>query len=399
MSLETISPTEHIMFDLFRPSAATNASGPPSTSTCACSCSSFASLDAVDSIHPLPGVDHGRAIDSGDSDKLPDVVDVFIPGGRPDDTISPVPFPLIPEEHSDSHAPSSRSTPSVHTSHCTVGKVVSFKRKLGNGTFGSVMLGEIDGQPDFVRAVKIIRKEMYMLDGPIPVTDDVSNYYHIREVRNEIKALLRVNGFSPFLPRDAFFIQDYLFYYCVMPVYPQSMAELLVQRFHAKEIMGDRFMYSMELTSALRTLHLLGIFHMDLKPDNIMIQENGHICIIDFGLSTTKRRQPRALVGTPGYCAPEASKDDDGEFDSDLADVYSYGQILVDLYLCPYPKSTFKDCVAAVEVLTSAAADRPTISEVQRHAIFEKVDWKRVGRTDYYDREYPQRALRRMLIF
>ncbi len=75
---------------------------------------------------------------------------------------------------------------------------------------------------------------------------------------------------------------------------------------------------------------------MDLKPDNIMIQENGHICIIDFGLSTTKRRQPRALVGTPGYCAPEASKLADGEFDNNLADVYSYGQILVDLYLCPY---------------------------------------------------------------
>ncbi len=249
-------PSEPIMFDLFRSvrlltrlfhkqSAATHSSGPPSASTCTCSCSYSsrdsappithvsASLDAADK-QPLPGVVQ-KAIDSttADSDQLPDVMDVCTPKGLLDDIISRVSFPSIPDERGDSRAPSSQSTPSVHTSPCTIfrkepselppvpksitysGKVISFKCKLGNGTFGSVMLGEIDGQPDFIRAVKVIRKEMYMLD-PIPVTDEVSDYNNISYVRNEVKALLRINGFSPFLPRDAFFVQDYLFYYCIM---------------------------------------------------------------------------------------------------------------------------------------------------------------------------------------
>ncbi|KAK7266059.1 hypothetical protein RIF29_18699 [Crotalaria pallida] len=44
--------------------------------------------------------------------------------------------------------------------------------------------------------------------------------------------------------------------------------------------------YAVELVLALEYLHNLGIVYRDLKPDNIMIQQNGHIMLVDFDLST-----------------------------------------------------------------------------------------------------------------
>ncbi|MFS7964367.1 putative protein kinase AGC-RSK-2 family [Helianthus anomalus] len=44
--------------------------------------------------------------------------------------------------------------------------------------------------------------------------------------------------------------------------------------------------YAAELVIALEYLHNLGIIYRDLKPENVMIQENGHIMLIDFDLST-----------------------------------------------------------------------------------------------------------------
>ena len=68
--------------------------------------------------------------------------------------------------------------------------------------------------------------------------------------------------------------------------------------------------YLQQLLPALETAHKQNIWHLDIKPENIMVDRYGHVYLIDFGAS--KHVEPNstlttslALAYTPGYCPPE----------------------------------------------------------------------------------------------
>lgn len=89
--------------------------------------------------------------------------------------------------------------------------------------------------------------------------------------------------------------------------------------------------YFHQLISAVRYCHSSGVFHRDLKLDNLLIDENMDLKVSDFGLSAlTDQVQPDGLLhtvcGTPAYVAPEmlAKKGYDGA----KVDVWSCGVIL-----------------------------------------------------------------------
>ena len=69
--------------------------------------------------------------------------------------------------------------------------------------------------------------------------------------------------------------------------------------------------YTSELVLAISHMHSLRMLYRDIKPHNVMIDAQGHINIIDFGLSKQDISTPRgamSLVGTPDYSAPEVLK-------------------------------------------------------------------------------------------
>jgi serine/threonine protein kinase len=67
--------------------------------------------------------------------------------------------------------------------------------------------------------------------------------------------------------------------------------------------------YASEILVALEEIHLHNVIHRDVKPENVMIDNSGHIKLIDFGFSkileAKKSFKTYTICGTTGYTAPE----------------------------------------------------------------------------------------------
>ncbi|MDY7083728.1 MAG: protein kinase [Actinomycetota bacterium] len=128
-----------------------------------------------------------------------------------------------------------------------------------------------------------------------------------------------------------------------------------------------------QVAAALAQAHELGVVHRDVKPDNILLQENAgrfEVRLTDFGiarvLDTAGLTTPQAIVGTPHYMAPEAIQ---GEA-VPASDVYSAGIVLFELVtgLPPYAGEP-------LAVLRGHLDETPSRPDGMSQPVWELITW------------------------
>ena len=90
--------------------------------------------------------------------------------------------------------------------------------------------------------------------------------------------------------------------------------------------------FAIQILKALQHAHDKGIVHRDVKPQNIMLLENGTIKVADFGIARFSHSETRTMtekaIGSVHYISPEQAK---GELTDEKADIYSVGIVLYEM--------------------------------------------------------------------
>ena len=198
---------------------------------------------------------------------------------------------------------------------------------IGKGAFGEVRVCKYK-ENGKIYAVKKMKKE---------IMKKKNQSFHIRTERDILKSID-----SPWITKLYYSFQDEKYLYLVMDFCQGGdLMSYLIKEDTINEKKAK--FYIAEIILCINEIHKMGCIHRDLKPDNILIDKNGHIKLSDFGLSVIsneklfpltnnninnnienipnrnlsnkdiqnfkKRRNNRILaysrVGTPDYIAPE----------------------------------------------------------------------------------------------
>ncbi|XP_035293950.1 ribosomal protein S6 kinase-related protein isoform X1 [Cricetulus griseus] len=117
-------------------------------------------------------------------------------------------------------------------------------------------------------------------------------------------------------------------------------------------------LFAAELVLVLCYLHDLGIIHRDVKMENILLDERGHLKLTDFGLSRRLSQGARAytICGTLQYMAPEVLS---GGPYNHTADWWSLGVLLFSLTTGKFPVAAERDHVTMLASVTHCKSEMP----------------------------------------
>ncbi|KAG8443852.1 hypothetical protein GDO86_009153 [Hymenochirus boettgeri] len=177
---------------------------------------------------------------------------------------------------------------------------------IGRGAFGEVAVVKLKNT-EKVFAMKILNKWEMLKRAETAC---------FREERDVL-----VNGDSQWITTLYYAFQDENNLYLVMDYYVGGDLLTLLSKFEDRLPEDMARFYLAEMVMAIDSVHQLHYVHRDIKPDNILLDMNGHIRLADFGsclkLMEDGTVQSSVAVGTPDYISPEilqAMEDGKGKY-------------------------------------------------------------------------------------
>lgn len=271
----------------------------------------------------------------------------------------------------------------------------SFLQVIGRGGYSTVLKAR-KRDCGLLYAVKIMRKAEIMRAGKVP------------QVFTELSILAKVH--HPFLIKLHYAFQSV----CIR----QNSAVFLVldfcpggELFHHLKVRGrlseaEARFYFAEVLLALGYLHECDILYRDLKPENVLLDAEGHIVLTDFGVSregVSSLSVRKSFCGSPEYMTPEMLR---GAGYTRAVDFYSLGAFLYELLAgippffhtnrtrmfrsiqnedLTFPHQFSREaCNLIARLMERTPASRlGSQKEVQLHPWCKGIDWDRVLRKDY----------------
>ncbi|KAL9267648.1 CBL-interacting serine/threonine-protein kinase 21-like protein [Drosera capensis] len=188
-------------------------------------------------------------------------------------------------------------------------------RTIGEGAFGKVKMAKNTVSGEMV-AIKIIDKVTVMENNLI------------YQVQREIKTMRLLN--HPNIIRIHEVLGTRSKIYIVMEYV--SGGQLSDKLSYSKRLTeGEARQLFQQLVDAVGYCHCRGVYHRDLKPQNLLLDSYGNLKISDFGLSTQRKQEAMlsTACGSPCYVAPELLRKKG--YEGAAADVWSCGVILFEL--------------------------------------------------------------------
>ena len=266
-------------------------------------------------------------------------------------------------------------------------------RCLGKGTYGTVLLvkqaatGKLYAQKQFRKASLTVRKQL------------------IEQTKTERSILESINR-HPFVVKLYYAFQDHEKLYLILE-YAQGGELFEHLRLQGMFQEDTAAFYLAELVLALEHLHsTVGVVYRDLKPENCLLDAEGHLLLTDFGLSKVAvdgEHHCRSMTGTVEYMAPEVIQMQDY---GTAVDWWSLGILGVDLLSGKTPFAANNDQKIrekivkskltlpfffgpdARDLLTRLLRKEPKkrlgacmpkdMKTIKNHRFFRKIDWKKL---------------------
>src|SRR4051794_38047712 len=194
--------------------------------------------------------------------------------------------------------------------------------KLGSGGMSTVYLAR-DETLDRAVAVKVMHREMS--EQP----DQLERF------RQEARAVAKISHPNVVSVIDAG--EDHGYPYIVFEYVEGETLKQRISRVGALDIQ-ESIAYAIEIARGLSTAHARNLVHRDIKPQNVLIDDEGRAKLTDFGISRQLEQDGMTatgrVLGTTDYVAPEQAM---GQAVDPRSDIYSLGVVLYEMLIGQVP--------------------------------------------------------------